>query len=321
MTWICKAVDGVCYKRESLGDGGSGATGTGGGVVAIAASVGLNGVNGYADVVTIQDALNRVPARQGGAVPPLVIDGLCGPKTRGAIQTFQLQHFGWKGADSLIEPFKQTIAKINEILGPEPMLPDLGAPIHNAMSWVLRARYTIDLASSVLESEDSSDRQTRMRLLNRHFELDSVASKRQTFEMIRTNYARMSQVFQRPGGLWGSAAFERDPMNLEYRSYTYWRGYFRSGKWHYENGRKIYLDSIYLGRRFDELDRDKRTFVIIHELAHFVGSPQHIDDFAYNADGAGVRVKHLSPHLKSLNAENYANFALDASTGREMLII
>jgi hypothetical protein len=80
----------------------------------LTASVGIRGVNRSWDVLFVQDALNNVPTSQGGPTPALVLDGLCGPKTKAAIQQFQLHHFGWRGADGLVEVGKQTHEKLNQ---------------------------------------------------------------------------------------------------------------------------------------------------------------------------------------------------------------
>lgn len=69
--------------------------------------------NQYNDVVTIQQLLNDIAPANGGANPPLKVDGICGPKTKGAIQKFQLQHFGWKLADARVDPGGATLAKMN----------------------------------------------------------------------------------------------------------------------------------------------------------------------------------------------------------------
>ena len=71
--------------------------------------------NLYTDVVTIQQLLNDIAPANGGANPPLKVDGICGPKTKGAIQKFQLQHFGWKLADARVDPGGATLAKMNEM--------------------------------------------------------------------------------------------------------------------------------------------------------------------------------------------------------------
>jgi len=69
--------------------------------------------NLYNDVVTIQQLLNDIAPANGGANPPLKVDGVCGPKTKTAIQKFQLQHFGWKLADARVDPGGATLAKMN----------------------------------------------------------------------------------------------------------------------------------------------------------------------------------------------------------------
>lgn len=71
--------------------------------------------NLYNDVVTIQQLLNDITPANGGANPPLKVDGKCGPKTKGAIQKFQLQHFGWKLADARVDPGGATLAKMNAL--------------------------------------------------------------------------------------------------------------------------------------------------------------------------------------------------------------
>lgn len=80
----------------------------------ISQSVGrLGGKNLYADVITIQQMLNQVPATQGGPAKPLGVDGSCGTNTINAIQVFQIKHFGWSGADGRVDPAGQTMAKLN----------------------------------------------------------------------------------------------------------------------------------------------------------------------------------------------------------------
>jgi putative peptidoglycan binding protein len=75
--------------------------------------------NLYDDVVTIQQLLNDIAPANGGASPPLKVDGICGPKTKHAIQAFQLQHFGWKLADGRVDPGGATLAKMNALAIPE----------------------------------------------------------------------------------------------------------------------------------------------------------------------------------------------------------
>jgi len=83
-------------------------------------SVGIRGDNLHPDVLKVQETINRVPENEGGSALPLKLDGLCGPKTKKAIQKFQLHHFGWRGADGLIEVGKQTHQKLNTYAEPKP---------------------------------------------------------------------------------------------------------------------------------------------------------------------------------------------------------
>ena len=73
-----------------------------------------------ADVKTVQELLNQVPATSGGPRPLLEPDGRSGPKTIAAIQAFQLHHFGWSGADGRVDPAGPTLAKLNEFDGSAP---------------------------------------------------------------------------------------------------------------------------------------------------------------------------------------------------------
>src|SRR5262249_51175783 len=79
------------------------------------------GSNLPADVVTVQELLNQVPVTAGGPDPKLVVDGLVGPKTIGAIRKFQTFHFGWN--DGRVDTNNVTIAKLNEFDGPPPPPP------------------------------------------------------------------------------------------------------------------------------------------------------------------------------------------------------
>ena len=80
--------------------------------------MGAKSKNLASDVTIIQDLLNRIDPALGGPNVPLKIDGICGPKTQGAIQSFQLKHFGWSGADGRVDPGGRTLAKMEEVAKP-----------------------------------------------------------------------------------------------------------------------------------------------------------------------------------------------------------
>src|ERR1700694_2588698 len=86
----------------------------------IVASVGINGKNFPDDSLTVQQLLNNVPPARGGPVPLLVEDGICGPKTKAAIQKFQLAQFGWPGCDGRVDPDGPTMIILNMFDKPAP---------------------------------------------------------------------------------------------------------------------------------------------------------------------------------------------------------
>ena len=111
MLVVRKKINGICEKEVLGGIGGDQPPAIIG-KITISASVGNHGVNMPHDTVTIQNVLNQVPLGQGRPNPPLDVDTKCGPKTKRAIQEFQLKQFGWSGADGLVEPRRQTINRL-----------------------------------------------------------------------------------------------------------------------------------------------------------------------------------------------------------------
>jgi hypothetical protein len=76
----------------------------------ISGSVGKGGNNIPVDVLVVQYLLNCVPSNEGGPYEELVLDGLCGQLTIGAIQCFQMTALGF--ADGRVDPGGQTIASL-----------------------------------------------------------------------------------------------------------------------------------------------------------------------------------------------------------------
>lgn len=89
----------------------------------IRGSVGVKGVNRYADVILIQTLLNAARRRHEAyrkAVPErLGVDGDCGDKTRDAIRGYQSTVLGWRGrdVDGRISPNKATWHSLNGNVG------------------------------------------------------------------------------------------------------------------------------------------------------------------------------------------------------------
>ncbi len=88
-------------------------------------SVGREAQNAAADVLTIQVALNQVPARQGGAFEEMLVpDATVGPATIAAIERFQSRQFdgavngnvGGRISAGRVDPKGPTLARLNELL-------------------------------------------------------------------------------------------------------------------------------------------------------------------------------------------------------------
>ncbi len=77
----------------------------------IGSSVGKGGKNRPEDVVVIQYLLNCVPSSKGGPTNELILDGLCGNLTGGAIAKFQQAALGF--ADGRVDAGGQTLAALN----------------------------------------------------------------------------------------------------------------------------------------------------------------------------------------------------------------
>ena len=82
--------------------------------IIISASVGNGGINRPDDVKIIQQALNRIPEKNGRPAPLLKEDGMCGPMTIGAISNFQrLNNLGF--SDGRVDPGGRTNAMLNNL--------------------------------------------------------------------------------------------------------------------------------------------------------------------------------------------------------------
>ena len=295
-------------------------------VISLPVGAGYKAKNVFVDVKSIQRALNLLDPSDGGALPMLRIDGICGNKTKGAIQKFQLKHFGWKGADSLIEPGKQTLAKLNELLAhvvqepatmedlirawglsPDFVMPFITESFMQARGWILAAR------AALLTP-------TGTKLLDKYFLFDQQANQPGALAHIRLTLDRMQQVFQRPGGLWGSSAFQPEPIisASENRAWTNPGGYFKGGQSvrakSTVTGQTVVIrfDTIYVTPVFVVTSGIVRSYVIVHELAHFVSQVPAITDHGYNHRGTA---QGLTARQRLENADTFAMFVFEAAKG------
>ncbi|MBC8166734.1 MAG: hypothetical protein H7Y20_12800 [Bryobacteraceae bacterium] len=271
------------------------------------------------------------------------VDGICGPRTKDVIQVFQVKQFGWKYADMKVEPGKQTIARLNEIVGSSvagPPLPtvdvevvDTGAEeafkrlmtehLERARHCIRAAQFDITRALPAVDQPDGPitqfSRKKLLERLNRHFDIDRARNPRQGLERLLSVFDNMEKVFQRPGGMWGDKAFVLYKGNIhrDRVGFTSLGGFYLPGS---ISRQKLRQDTIYITSAFAVTIAGKQRAgagTILHELAHFCSGPQnfgHIVDHAYgNRDQP--KVLHLSPEHKMQNAECYANYAIEVGTG------
>ena len=286
---------------------------------------GFKAKNLDSDVRTIQQALNQIKPQQGGPAIPLKVDGKCGPKTNQAIQSFQLKQFGWPGTDGLIEPGKQTIARINQFLfSNQPVDPNEHANIKikmvSHMGLVSRSIHAAQASLMMALSPPGGldlGRTPANDKIDRHFATGNLqqGAREQTIRNILGVFNMFANVLLMPGAL-GAGAFEMDPTGDPRIAFTFGNGFFLKDQ--IDPVRNIRLDRIYLGRRafFALTDGEFCAFIMLHEMAHFVGFPggSPIGD---NGRGwfTDDPIKNLNTDKRLHNADSYATFAVECRTG------
>lgn len=319
MRWTIMPAVGSCQLLPLVSTGASGQAAP----IAISKPVG----QGYLarnlpdDVRTIQEALNQVTVKgaAGGPMPFLAVDGLCGPKTNGAIVRFQQAQF--KKSDGVIEPNKKTIIRLNEIIDPVSN-DDLRAKVRAALPIVaqgitaalanLRAIISSGPAPNGLAAS-AADR------LNRHFRLNTLSPSRQSdarVDLFRS-FTRYAAVMVDTEAIDIDAVdeFDLDKTNPKI-ALTTGKGFFEDGKTDETTGKR--LDRIHLGLGFfaPNVTPEFASFIIIHELSHFVG---HSDGRFIVDNGRGwfddLFIKPLSADQRLTNADSYASFAQECRVG------
>jgi hypothetical protein len=284
----------VCRSFEYTPSGG-------GGNVSIQSSVGLNGVNRSSDVVEIQKALNRVPAVQGGADPLLKVDGMCGPKTCGAIRAFQVKQFPGVPPDSRVDPKQRTIGRINEILS-APLAQSAAATKSGFVASaapvtveekpeIVKAFATIPecltlVRSAIHRLEATKFLGTGSSVANWNFKVDKASSSIGQVDRVIGIYRKMEQVLffaGRPGTpfrLFQWSPHHPDPKQSGVPAYTSLGGMEIGLAEKDENNE--YKNAIYITPEF--ANKVFAASIIIHELAHYCGgSERKVDSIEHRA--------------------------------------
>ena len=294
------------------------------GDIVITKPVGQGGANVYDDVYNIQYGLDQVAPIDGGPSPQLVIDGLCGPKTIGAIRNFQKKHFGYAGCDGRIDPGKQTLKKLNELrnrnvfptiplslktdgfllAGMLNHVPHIRACVHAAMTNISLA---MNVADSTMPGMLGASRESRMRLLNKHFRTDNFkGAKRPVLQKMYDNYSCMLNVLDRP-----EAFTTLDTANEGETISTV--AFARLGGFHDKNdltGKIVFRRGVLFATGIP----DFAAFIFIHELRHYVARDGAQGHFAkgWVTDPGMLALKE---DKTVLNCDTFAGFALEAKNG------
>ena len=308
---------------------GAGGSAGGGSSVTIRAAVGAGSpprcMNFADDVRTIQSALNRFTPLNGGPEPSLVVDGICGPKTRAAIYHFQekwdLKPKNWKVPDGIVDPDGPTIARLRQGAG---SLPSLAAEFMSRIPQVvvvlMKASRCVSTARLFLERRNapaaglltalSSIGEADAAKVERHFHVKQTGNALARVAEIETMFLNMlTAVGFVPQGLVLAA---NGPPSMAQGSFmfTFAGGYHLRGINDTFEG--IPVGSIYLCPKARTLAPDGFTYAMIHELAHFTGPTVNgITDHAYFHKDQ-QRYRALTANLAFRNADSYSQFAFDA---------
>lgn len=236
--------------------------------LAIQFSVGVGGKNLPADVLRIQQALNRVPPTQGGPLPQLVPDSWIGPNTCGAIRNFQTFHFGAAKADGRVDPNQYTITKLREFQ-PSPVVPGCNCPpkgftsssslvdvsglpdtslplmdrvydsLPTCLLWISQARIVLNKAIRLLSGEigmaEADEAADCLNLVDRCFKVEELGEEEALREMraVQQVFQKMSQVVGQ--SVRGVKFFHLAPPGAEtqngkvIQAFTYPGGFTRRG--------------------------------------------------------------------------------------------
>lgn len=308
--------------------------------VVISAPVGAppRAVNVPTDVKTIQLALNRFPPLQGGPDEPLVVDGLMGPKTRGAIKHFQ-EKWGIFPPDQAALPYdKQRVDEVVDRAGPTikrlragpPNDLDLPAEFARHMPRVREiirtAQGTLTAAGSALAHPSGGlpggYAQQSLAKVERYFKVSTTPAPAERLRRLQEIYQWMvTAIGYVPRGV---VLAQDEPPATAHGAYAI----TASGGYHQrlldgpappgadprlrQDG--SLLTAIMLCPKMRLLQGEMFEYVMIHELAHYVGPPTRPDaivDHGYFRGGAAAFAR-LNAEQQLRNADSFAQFAFAA---------
>lgn len=291
----------------------------------VGAGAGQLGGNRRDEVIKIQEALNQVPAAEGGATPSLDVDGICGPLTTGAIRRFQQVQFpGWP-ADARIDPGQKTLRRLNAILVrqstvlPTPTnphavgqlpeiqkayatVPEALARIRLARARLLSLRTTLTLPGSLTGSE------RERKVAEWNFKLHRADNPAAHLDRILGVYDRMHETLvmaTRPGtSLQFFLSSNGNKLEDNAAAYTCLGGYYYGIGEVEDDGQVRY--AVYITPQF--VNKVFAASILIHEMAHFSGGKKNSPDTIEHR--ASPRPAPDGTRLED-GRHNYANMTAD----------
>jgi len=294
--------------------------------------------NTAADTRTVQTLLNRIPAVQGGTQGSgewglgLEVDGDCGPLTKGAIKQFQKVQFPSISPDSIVDPAHRTIYRLNRLASQcldDVLMQRARQSLRQVARFIDRALSELEIVEMALRTGELIKFLPAIRRANTHFRIQRSPDPFPHLWFIRETFRTMLEVVALPpGSNTATPAFgflgitPLASLQAEHFAYAMPGGYqFLKGQTlTIENDVVEHaMDLIYLTPRMLDLTDSGFVYVIMHELAHYVGgeegSTNHIDDRAY-FHRERAKYERLTPFEATRNGDCYSQFAFEVNTGK-----
>jgi hypothetical protein len=289
---------------------------------------GLTKGNLTEDVKKVQTLLNKVSAADGGALAGgslLNVDGICGPKTRAAIRAFQKKQFPEHQPDVIVDPMQRTIYRLNELtdpgLGPA-LVAKATAGLATVRSYVANA---LTRVTAVLTTWGVPDPLFPLAKdegqLNENFHLDRSTARVRDLMYVRSTLQSILTVCGHiPRGPNQKTAFGFLAASPAPSRGTVPYAFAYAGGWQFRQGESgndhdftspMRLDFVYLTQKLLTSPDAIFLYVMVHELAHFVGGRRgDIDailDRAYFHKEL-EKYKRLDAFEATNNADSYAQY-------------
>ncbi len=264
--------------------------------VSISGSVGKFGVNRPADVKLIQELLNFIPEPLGGPLVLLVVDGLVGPKTIGAITRLQTARFG--RADGRVDPSQKTLALLNQ-LSPKDPKAQAEADKAQSVQWAMGAGMMLayyDVLRLSPVPDPLGDKALIETALNTHFHVNKQPNLLTSFlASIKYNYNRVLAALNSSATIFRSRNLAEaqadkgvDKNGVPYPAYTFFN------------------QSVNFTQTFLKFGPLCRAAMVLHEPVHYVDSrANNANDFYEH----GAQYAYITPQQAIHNPSSYVSFA------------